>query len=186
MNLTTLRNWWKARRNRRILLNHLPKRSVCAEIGVWRGDFSRRILAETKPRELHLIDPWLFQGEYPDRWYGGSIAKSQADMDRIYLDVKQRLGSKAVIHRGTSEEALGKFADDTFDWIYIDGDHGYDAVLLDLELCKRKIKDGGYIAGDDLIWGKDQDYPVQRAVETFIGKYGLKVNAFGSQFLIRV
>ena len=33
---------------------------VCAEVGVWKGEFSHYIL-QCKPSKLHLIDPWLHQ-----------------------------------------------------------------------------------------------------------------------------
>ena len=39
-------------------LSRLPKDAVCAEIGVFRGEFSRQILEIKAPRELHLIDGW--------------------------------------------------------------------------------------------------------------------------------
>lgn len=66
------------------LLNKMPKASVCAEIGVWKGEFSERIYKITEPKQLHLIDPWEFQSEFSDRMYGGSVAKNQSDMDSIY------------------------------------------------------------------------------------------------------
>lgn len=40
------------------VLKGLPRGAVGAEIGVWRGDFSARILETGQPRLLHLVDPW--------------------------------------------------------------------------------------------------------------------------------
>jgi hypothetical protein len=39
---------------RPFLLEMLPKNSVGAEIGVWKGDFSDRILKALNPKQLHL------------------------------------------------------------------------------------------------------------------------------------
>jgi hypothetical protein len=56
------------------LLEQMPKGAVCAEIGVFNGDFSRHILRVTKPRELHLIDGWwTVQGDnYEHGWYSAA------------------------------------------------------------------------------------------------------------------
>ena len=47
--------------DREWLLKRLPKRSVCAEIGVYEGRFSELILRIARPRKLHLIDPWKYE-----------------------------------------------------------------------------------------------------------------------------
>ena len=39
-----------------MLKNHIPNGSVCAEIGIAKGDFSRSILTHKKPAYLHLIE----------------------------------------------------------------------------------------------------------------------------------
>jgi methyltransferase family protein len=36
-----------------------------------------------------------------------------------------------------------------FDWIYVDGDHQYEAVKKGLESYLPKVKPGGFITGDD-------------------------------------
>ena len=43
---------------RKFLLEMMPKNSVCAEIGVNQGQFSKEILEVVQPKKLHLIDPW--------------------------------------------------------------------------------------------------------------------------------
>lgn len=51
---------------------------------------------------------------------------------------------------GDSLSVLPTIADDSFDLIYIDGSHYYDAVLNDIRQAKRLCKSGGIICGDDL------------------------------------
>lgn len=172
------------------ILRQMPRSSVCAEIGVWKGEFSERIRRETTPRELHLIDPWTFQSEFPDRMYGGKVAKSQADMDAIYEVVRERFYrcSDVFVHRGTSEVVLDKFDDAWFDWVYIDGNHRYRFALSDLRLCFSKVKEGGVIAGDDYNWGKKEGFPVKRAVMDFVEENNLedRLRIKGSQYLIKL
>lgn len=51
---------------------------------------------------------------------------------------------------GRSEHILPALKDNYFDLIYIDGQHTYDAVMLDISHAKRLIAPGGVICGDDL------------------------------------
>lgn len=170
------------------LLDKLPKQGVGAEIGVWRGDFSAELLRVTQPKALHLIDPWLFQPEFSERMYGGSVAKSQADMDDIYNGVQERfsLASEVVLDRGKSAEIIPQFADGYLDWVYIDGNHYYDYVLQDLELSLSKVKAQGVISGDDYRWGKQYGFPVEKAVQHFVAKHKLEAHLeiLENQYLI--
>ena len=50
-------------KRRRYILDMLPKNSVGAEIGVFRGHFADLICEYVKPRKIFLIDPWTQLGE---------------------------------------------------------------------------------------------------------------------------
>ncbi len=180
-------------KKRRWLLEQMPTGGVCAEIGVWQGDFSRWILELTRPAALHLIDPWTFSHAERDRetWHGGGAARQQADLDRIHDAVASRFATEidaglVTIHRAPSHDAADRFPDAFFDWIYIDGDHFYDAVSRDLALWAPKVKPGGIIAGDDYrespVYGTD----VVRAVDEFAAARGLTVESQGRQYLMRL
>ena len=75
---------------RKFVLEMMPKNSVCAEIGVWKGAFTAQILQLTEPRELNVVDPWQYQADktYKDAWYGGRI-NGQKAIDDIYDGVKK-------------------------------------------------------------------------------------------------
>jgi len=159
---------------RDFLLQRMPERAVCAEIGVFRGNFSSRILEVTQPAELHLIDPWKFEDTqaYEGARYGGRSGRNQAHMDRFYRSVVARFKSEIAtrivhIHRSSSAIAAEGFPDDYFDWIYIDGNHRYEFVKADLDGFYPKVKYGGYITGDD--YGRQGwwDDGVTRAVDEF-------------------
>ena len=154
---------------RNFLLKKMPKNSICAEIGVWKGLFSQKILNMVQPEKLHLIDPWLFQEEYPNRLYGGKAVKSQEDIDNIYqLVVQKTEGKNVIIHRDFSSNVLPNLENNYLDWIYIDGNHSYEFVKQDLELCFDKVKRGGLIAGDDYNWREKENFPIRKAVNEFI------------------
>lgn len=172
------------------VLRAVAKNAICAEIGVWKGDFSERIRAKARPRTLHLIDPWRFVPSYPQRWYGGTAARSQDDMDRIYRDVVRRFADdpRVIIHRLDSARAARQLADVSFDWVYIDADHSYDAVRNDLELWAPRIAPGGVLAGDDYTWrDTDGTCPVGRAVQDFLARRPPRqVTIAGDQYLLRL
>lgn len=172
------------------LLKQMPRNAVAAEIGAWKGDFSELILSRTDPKTLHLVDPWLFQPEFSERMYGGSVAKSQLDMDEIYNSVAARFGGdgRVKLDRGKSAEVLQQFPDGYFDWVYIDGNHYYDYVSEDLSLSRKKVKPGGFITGDDYNWGTQNGHPVKQAIQDFVKREKLvdQLTVINSQYLIKL
>ena len=91
-------------------------------------------------------------------------------------DVVQRVkneieSGQVILKKGSSLDVLSKFEDNFFDWIYVDGDHRYEFVKKDLDLCYSKIKKNGFITGDDYNhqWGLKKRQ-VAKAVDEFINK----------------
>lgn len=172
---------------REYLLCKMPKQSVCAEIGVHEGEFSRRILSTVNPRRLHLIDPW----EKGEGLFGDQAVSEQAIVDERYAKVKDQLAEEISagqvrIHRNLSSEVLGEFDDSYLDWIYIDGNHLYEFVKQDLELYYPKVKNGGYMTGDDYRNKGWWDNGIQRAVDEFVSrKPDLTLEVRGTQFIIQ-
>ena len=157
---------------RRRLLGQMPKGGKAAEIGVWEGDFSALILELTDPAELHLIDPWLYQPEFTNTGFGRPRNKDR--MDDMYRDVAAKFAGdgRVKLHRAMSQEALESFPDGYFDWVYVDGNHNEPFVGQDLELSRRKVRPGGFIAGDDFNWSTETGAPVRTAVEALMERLG--------------
>ena len=95
-------------------LQYIKPNSVCAEVGVWKGELTSWILKQ-QPAKLHLIDPWKTQ-DVIERCY--SI--EQEKMDKIYESVSTKFGelSNVEIHRNLSTDV--NFPKEYFDWVYID------------------------------------------------------------------
>lgn len=116
------------------ILEMLPAHSIVAEVGVDQGLFSAEILKLTTPSALHLID---------------------IDLDRLDRPNVQTAIDQGVVHlhEGDSASILGTFEDTSFDWIYIDGDHGYEGVRRDIEQAVKKVKpDGRLVFNDYTVW----------------------------------
>jgi Methyltransferase domain len=183
------------RPGREWLFGVLPAGGVGAEVGVWKGDFSARLLARTRPAHLHLIDPWRYEGgdeRYEQARYGGAAAAGQEEMDAIHAGVLRRFDADirrgvVEVHRETSAAAAGEFAAASFDWVYLDGNHLYEFVRRDLELYLPLIRPGGVLAGDDYGAAGWWDDGVTRAVDEAAAVGVCRLEAVrASQFVLRV
>lgn len=175
------------------VLNALPKNGIGIEIGVWKGDFSARILRTAKPKTLHLIDPWKVSSN-SDRadqaWYGAGNV-SQADMDAIHRKVESRFAQdiaaqRVLIHRSTAEAGLANLEEASVDFVYVDGDHSYEGVSADLAAAFRVTKPGGMICADDYLLGSWWKDGVVRAVHEFLAAQPVIIQAkLGTQVILR-
>jgi hypothetical protein len=126
--------------------------SICVEIGTWEGDFSYDILLHTTLKKLYCIDPYKHfnDGEYPDNMND----RSQQEWDEKFAKVQKRFepfGDRVELMRMSSLEASSQFQDESIDYIYIDGNHEYKAVLTDILAWFPKVKKGGILCGDDIV-----------------------------------
>jgi SAM-dependent methyltransferase len=158
---------------RKQFLKNLPKDSVGAELGVFRGEFTKHILQIVQPRELHLVDVWWTRfGEfYPD--WGEYTNFGKLSTKRAFESAQKTVQlygpqKNCVFFVGDDLEYLRGFADSYFDWIYLDTTHAYEHTKLELKLLARKIKPDGLIMGHD--WYKNSKHPhhgVYKAVNEF-------------------
>lgn len=168
-------------RNRRFPLSKIKSGYVCAEIGVWKAEFSNSIL-EHNPSHLYLIDPWKSQN-FDNRIY--SI--EQKKLDLIYDGVINRFrnDNRVTVLRSFSNKV--EFKNDFFDWVYVDANHSYENVLQDLNFYYPLLKTRGYLCGDDYGWNdKYSNGGPKRAVDEFIAKNKLKLEIKDNQFIIYV
>ncbi|MGO4566521.1 class I SAM-dependent methyltransferase [Rhizobium sp. 2YAF20] len=131
-----------------------------AEIGVWKGDFAESILASNRQLELYyMVDPWA---NLPD--WNKPYNISPELFEDIYREMDSRTAfasEKRVILRGRTKEMIDEIPDESLDFAYIDGDHTLRGITIDLIRVLPKIKDGGYIGGDDFTatpWQHDVKY----------------------------
>lgn len=155
------------------LLSLLPKNSIGAEIGTWKGDFAHQIIEKVNPSKIYLVDPYEYRADYNNSWYGGNNM-SQAKMDDIYNDVLQRFqihiaSGKLEVLRQYGPKGLDAISE-SLDWVYIDGDHTYEGVWGDLTAAWRNLKKGGLICGDDYALVGWWDDGVTKAFNKFIGE----------------
>lgn len=121
-----------------------------AEVGVWKGDFTKQILKQCNFIErYYMVDPWA---NLPD-WNKPFNVSSQA-FDDVYDEAIKKTefaSQKIVVLRGCTKDVIDDIPDNSLDFVYIDGDHTLRGITIDLIKLFPKIKDGGIIAGDDFI-----------------------------------
>jgi hypothetical protein len=154
------------------LIATLPKNMKGAELGVFKGEFSKTIVEIMNPKELYLID--IFQGIM------GSGDKDGDNFEKISLDESYENLKKHFEHnnnvkiiKGFTVNELSKIEDNYLDFVYVDAGHEYHDVKNDLEVSYKKVKNGGIIMGHD--YNKDTFAGLCLAVDEFCEKYGLNI-----------
>lgn len=163
-----------------MLTRLLPKNSIGAELGVFRGEFSVSIIRAITPRELYLVDPWdLAYGEtYPD--WGDYTERGTLPTARALSETTSRMSSQDVTHvhivKDYSQSWLTTMPDAHFDWVYLDSTHTYDDTVHEIDLCRAKVKPEGVNCGHDFETNPERlHHGVFRAVTEWVreGEYEL-------------
>jgi hypothetical protein len=133
------------------LIEKYKPKGIGIEIGVLRGDFSKIILQNSSELQLYLLDCWSAQTK--EVYYD----PSNVDECQHYCNLSYTLANlkdyfnRIKILKEFSDIAVNFFPNDFFDFIYIDANHSYEAVLKDLNIWYPKLKSGGLFSGDDYV-----------------------------------
>ena len=141
------------------------------EIGSWVGD-SAVLWAETMKFDgqegtIVCVDPWepysqSFKNEKSN--VAPIIMNDALKKGNVYSLFLHNIKAAGVNHliipiKGSSRKVLNMLQDQTFDMIYIDGDHSYSGIMHDLQKAQQLLVDGGIVCGDDLdLLAGDIDY----------------------------
>jgi len=123
------------------ILNLIGKDKLCLEIGTFTG-FTTKELA--KDNHVVGIDPFI-----PNDEFGTLYGVYSKDVYNMFM--KNTLGMNVVLFPTTSKKAFefwDNFIDRKFDFILVDGEHTYKALINDIKWI-RHLKIGGIIAFDD-------------------------------------
>ena len=142
--------------------------TVGAEIGVSGGRFTKRMCETVPGLKMYAVDPWECYGQYEE-------CHSQKDMDRTYRKAVDRLGPlNCEIIREYSVQAVGRFADGSLDFIYLDANRTFASVTEDLDLWSEKVHAGGIVCG--CCYYNERDYHVgqtKKAVDFWTAANGM-------------
>ena len=125
-----------------------PKKVL--EIGIYRGStlslFSLLAQKSSLASEVHGISPFSSAGD--------TVSKYLEDLD-YYADVKKNFEyfnlAIPYLHIGysTDRDMIKIINSETWDLIFIDGNHDYEVVKQDFIVCSKSLHQGGLIVLDD-------------------------------------
>jgi MMP 1-O-methyltransferase len=145
----------------------------CVEIGSWQGKSTICLAAGLRGKRqpvLTCIDPFDASGDAQSaddydaraRDLGGPLRRAfEQNLEAAHLR------ELVEIRQGTSHEHAAEFSP-SIDLLFVDGDHGYEAVRQDYFDWAGKVRPGGFLVMHDVV------HPVhegpRRVVEEFVQK----------------
>ena len=151
--------------------NHLSenKEYKMIEIGSYMGESTMMFASSNLFKEIYTIEPF----KNVDGKIEEFNQKNDYNWDTIYneFQTNTRFFDNIILHKDFSYNVADKFEDKSMDFIYIDGDHSYEAVKRDLEMYLPKLKDNGVIGGHD--YNKKNKLYIKntiRAIDEIVGK----------------
>lgn len=146
-----------------------------AEIGVWKGGFSEHLCRQHPGLHLLCVDPWQSYPDWQDAKHKPDPVDAQRVMNEAYAKACARLARlNCTIVREHSVVAAASVLDQSLDVVYIDGNHGYQAVLDDLAAWTPKVRRGGAVCGHDFKVSPEKPFiQVVDAVNAFTRERGI-------------
>jgi len=134
------------------------------EVGSLSGGYAREIMKDWNGRRLHLVDPWEPQSKeiYKEDVSGVDWLGCYKECLRFAFEVAPRVN----MIRALSVPAAQLFRPQSLDFVYIDGNHSYEAVIEDIIAWSIKIRPGGLLCGHDY-WNDPPHGEPKRAVDEF-------------------
>ena len=160
------------------LIRRLPAGTIGYEIGVLTGEFSAQILS-TPVKKLILVDEWRYHRD--DEYRLDPANCDQGGQDMRYEAVCKRFDgdSRVDVIRtdSTSWRVYGCMQTWPPDWVFIDANHTYEQVILDLRFyaihCDRMFAHD-YVDNEA---SQAMGFGVKRAVDNFCRAHGWRINA---------
>jgi predicted O-methyltransferase YrrM len=121
-----------------LIKKYLSHQTEMVEIGSFAGVSSELFAMFVK--KIYCIDPYVLYEE---------VSKKQLFLAEQEFYVVMSKYSNIIHIKKSSHDASNQFADNSLDFVYVDGAHDYNNAYMDIKLWLPKIKSGSYIGGHD-------------------------------------
>jgi len=160
--------------DRTSILPLLPKRKVIAEVGVALGDFSELFISNCEPAHFFAIDLFTLH-DLAELWGRPTRELFSGGTHSEFYQKRfedQIASGRLTLLQGDSAAMLASLEDASLDIVYIDADHGYEAVKRELAAVKTKVRTDGWIILNDYVMtdlaGGNAPYGVIQATNEFM------------------
>lgn len=143
-----IQGWFNFSRLYSYVIQISPNGSHFVEVGVWKGKSAAymgvEIVNSGKEIRFDCIDPFVPVGdEMPE------FKITHEELKNTFINnMKPLEGYYNLITTG-SPKCAEMYQDKSINFVFIDGDHSYDAVVKDINAWMPKIKKGGILSGHD-------------------------------------
>jgi hypothetical protein len=159
----------------RVLYPESPTHAVnCLEIGCFEGRGTNLILNKVcshPESKMYCVDHW------EDTYITGETSEFYNDLNPLFVGQfntfqknTEQFQDKLVIKKGLSNTILPTLPTNSFDFIYIDGDHHPDQVYLDAVHSFPLLKSGGIMLFDDYL-GTYKGLITRDGIDRFYNEY---------------
>jgi predicted O-methyltransferase YrrM len=142
------------------------------EVGSWEGLSSVYLLTKFPKSSIVCVDTWQGGDEHQATGVLGSIE------DRFENNIS-KFGVRVEKYKGTSESYfMSSLAEPSFDLVYIDGSHRADDVYSDACGGVNRLRPGGLMILDDLLWRfyATADENPAKGIDQFLEERGHEVS----------
>ena len=118
------------------------------ELGVYKGDFAEKLLRNCDLiAKYYMIDPW----RHLDNWNKPANLKDDTFEQFLSETISKTdfAAEKRIILRGKTTDVIEKIPDGELEFAYINGDDTLRGITIDLIRLFPKVKNGGWIGGDN-------------------------------------
>jgi|GEM_PF-901910 len=125
------------------------------EIGTLKGRTFLHLLEKCPTLELTTVDLWEPQPDNPgpEKYTPAEgVYKWDHEANEAYVREKaKKYGERAIIKKGDSREVVPDLPG-VYDFVFLDGDHGSEAVKADILNAIVKLQPNGVLVGHDIDW----------------------------------
>lgn len=151
---------------------------IGCEVGVEKGKNAQEMFECIPNLKLYAVDPYKQHTRCSNAASGYLHLWDDRYLRAVKKQAQKRLQDKnAVIIEKFSEDAARDIPDNSLDFVYIDGDHSYDFVMLDIIIWGRKVRKGGIVSGHDYFYDNNKpgrQAKVTQAVNDYTKVHGIE------------